>query len=78
MDATATNEKDIVGGDGGEGEENNVSEEETDSVGGEGDDDELSEEASGASVSDENIGGPYKLRCDTHGHMRGTFKCMVP
>ena len=59
MDATATNEKDIVGGDGGEGEENNVSEEETDSAGDEGDCDEVSEEESGESVSEVNLGGPY-------------------
>ena len=79
MDATATKEKDIVGGDGGDSDEKNVSEEHIDSVGGEGDDDELSDEASGASVSSsENIGGPYKLRCDTHGHMQGTYKCLIP
>jgi len=80
MDATATNKHDIVGGDGGEGDENNVSEEETDSAGGEGegDDDEVSEEESGESVSEENLGGPYKLKCDTHGHIPGTFQCMVP
>ena len=79
MDANATKEKDIVGGDGGDSDEKNVSEEHIDSVGGEGDDDELSDEASGASVSSsENIGGPYKLRCDTHGHMQGTYKCLIP
>jgi len=79
MDATATIEKDIVGGDGGDSDDKNVSEEHTHSVGGEGDDDELSDEASGASVSSsENLGGPYKVRCDTHGHMPGTFKCLIP
>ena len=69
--ATMSNENDIADGEGGEYEENNVSEEENDSAGGEGEggDDKVSEEESG---SDNNLGGPYKSKCDTHGHMPGT------